>query len=188
MRLHLVRHGPTHARCMVGWTDLPADLGDTAAVNRLSAHLPSEAVLVSSDLFRARATADVLERPGRTRLPHDASWREIHFGAWEMCEFAQIEAEDPELARAFWERPGDVRPPGGESWNEVIARIAAALARLDGEEVIVVCHFGAILAALQVCLGLAAEEVFSHRIDPLSVTQLRLDREGWHQLRVNHRP
>jgi alpha-ribazole phosphatase len=25
---------------MVGWTDLPADLSDTAALARLSAHLP----------------------------------------------------------------------------------------------------------------------------------------------------
>jgi alpha-ribazole phosphatase len=39
-RLWLVRHGPTHARTMVGWTDLPADLSDVAALARLSAHLP----------------------------------------------------------------------------------------------------------------------------------------------------
>ena len=25
-RFWLVRHGPTHAKTMVGWTDLPADL------------------------------------------------------------------------------------------------------------------------------------------------------------------
>ncbi|MCX8953857.1 histidine phosphatase family protein, partial [Ruegeria sp. NA] len=37
-RLHLVRHGPTHAKTMVGWSDLPADLSDTAALRRLHDH------------------------------------------------------------------------------------------------------------------------------------------------------
>jgi broad specificity phosphatase PhoE len=39
-RIWLVRHGPTHAKGMVGWTDLPADLSDGAALARLNAHLP----------------------------------------------------------------------------------------------------------------------------------------------------
>ena len=42
---------------MCGWTDLPADLGDHGALNRLSLALPDAAV-VSSDLLRARSTAD----------------------------------------------------------------------------------------------------------------------------------
>ena len=35
-RLWWVRHGPTHAKAMVGWRDLPADLSDTAALARLA--------------------------------------------------------------------------------------------------------------------------------------------------------
>jgi alpha-ribazole phosphatase len=34
-RFWLVRHGPTHAKAMVGWSDLPADLSDTAALSRV---------------------------------------------------------------------------------------------------------------------------------------------------------
>jgi len=30
--LWLVRHGPTHAKAMIGWTDLPADLSDAGAI------------------------------------------------------------------------------------------------------------------------------------------------------------
>ncbi len=71
-RIWLVRHGPTHAKGMVGWTDLPADLSDGAALARLNAHLPQVPV-ISSDLTRAVATADALHSlPGR---PHDADWR-----------------------------------------------------------------------------------------------------------------
>ncbi|NEX47551.1 histidine phosphatase family protein [Pseudotabrizicola algicola] len=187
MRLHLVRHGPTHAKTMIGWTDLPADLSDTAAIARLSAHLPANAALVSSDLSRAVTTADALALPTRTRLPHDPAWRELHFGAWEMRTFAEAEAADPAHIRAFWETPGPIRAPGGECWNDLATRVAAALDRLP-DETIIVCHFGAILAALQACLGLSATDVFAHRIDNLSVTELHKTAAGWQALRINHIP
>ncbi|KKL74425.1 hypothetical protein LCGC14_2065050, partial [marine sediment metagenome] len=45
-RLWWVRHGPTGATGMLGWGDLPADLSDKAALGRLAAHLPDDAVLV----------------------------------------------------------------------------------------------------------------------------------------------
>ena len=33
--IFLIRHGPTHAKGMVGWSDLAADLSDTQALARL---------------------------------------------------------------------------------------------------------------------------------------------------------
>jgi broad specificity phosphatase PhoE len=182
-RFWLVRHGPTHAKTMIGWTDLPADLSDQAALRRLRAHLP-QAPVISSDLSRAVATADALDRP---RLPHDPALREIHFGQWEARSFAEVEAEDPALIRAFWDSPGDIRPPGGESWNDLTARTWAALDRLQGPpDLIIVAHFGPILAALQRATGQTALQVFAHRIDPLSVTRLSLDPPGTGA--INHRP
>src|SRR5690606_31355347 len=81
-RLWLVRHGPTHARGMCGWSDLPANLSDHEAINRLSLYLP-DAPIVASDLVRAIATASAIggDRP---RLPHDPDLREMHFGDWEL--------------------------------------------------------------------------------------------------------
>jgi broad specificity phosphatase PhoE len=190
-RLFWVRHGPTHARTMVGWTDLPADLSDHAALARLDAFLPRGAVLLSSDLSRAVATANALG-PGRLRLPHDPDLREIHFGAWEDRSHDEISAETPDHVRRFWETPGDIRPPGGESWNELSARITRATDRLlaghQGRDIVVVAHFGAILAALQRARACATTEVFAHRIEPLSVTALELGGTGWACGPVNHRP
>jgi alpha-ribazole phosphatase len=185
-RFWLVRHGPTHAKAMIGWTDLPADLSDTAAIARLAAHLPQGAPVISSDLARAITTADALGP--RPRLPHDPALREMHFGQWETRNFADIEAESPALIRAFWEQPGDVRPPGGESWNDLASRIQAALDRLQGTapDIIVVAHFGPILAALQRAENLSAEAVFAHRIDNLSVTCLTLTPPQVHA--INHCP
>lgn len=185
-RFWLVRHGPTHAKAMIGWTDLPADLSDTAALSRLIAHLPPKAPVISSDLSRAIATAGALgDRP---RLPHDPALREIHFGEWERRTFAEIDAEAPALIRAFWEEPGNSRPPGGESWNELTTRTWAALDRLRGTapDLIVVAHFGPILAALQRAGGMTATQVFAHRIDNLSVTCLTLSPPRVHA--INHRP
>ncbi len=172
-RLWLVRHGPTHARVMVGWSDIPADLSDTAALARVDAMLPRVPV-VSSDLVRAVATADALAP--RPRLPHERALREIHFGRWEMRSWDEAGAEDPALARAFLDTPGPVRAPGGESWDDLTARVAGALARLTARtpELIVVAHFGVIVAALRLAGGLSAAEALTRNIAPLSVALVHL--------------
>jgi alpha-ribazole phosphatase len=171
---------------MVGWTDLAADLSDTAALSRLAAHLPPDAPVISSDLRRAVATADALGP--RRRLAHDPALRELHFGQWETRPFAEIEAESPDHIRAFWETPGDIAPPGGESWNDLATRTWAALDRLQGlaPDVVVVAHFGPIVAALQRAENLSPEAAFAHRIDNLSVTCLTLAPPK--VFVVNHRP
>lgn len=189
--LFLVRHGPTHAKSMVGWSDLPADLSDTGALGRLSAFLPADALVISSDLSRATATADAIQAH-RPRLPHDPALREIHFGDWELKSFREIEATDPERIRAYWETPGDVRPPGGESWHDTAARVNRAIDRLIaahcGRNIVVVAHFGMILTQIQRADNLTAAQAFSHRIDNLSVTTIAIRPDGWALGHVNHNP
>ncbi|MBR9843529.1 MAG: histidine phosphatase family protein [Rhodobacteraceae bacterium] len=189
-RLFLVRHGPTHARSMVGWSDLPADLSDTAALARLDAHLPTDALVISSDLSRAVTTADAITGT-RPRLPHDSDLREIHFGDWELKRFPDISEEDPGLARAFWETPGDTAPPGGESWNTVCARVGSAVDRLlvthPNRDLVIVAHFGAILTQVARADGLSGSQAFAHKIDNLSVTTIQT-RPNWGSERINHCP
>ncbi|PIE13377.1 MAG: histidine phosphatase family protein [Rhodobacterales bacterium] len=188
-RVFWIRHGPTHAKSMVGWSDIPADLSDTAQIARIDAHLPGDAVVISSDLIRATATADAIGGT-RTRLPHDPDLREIHFGAWELKRFNEI--EDQTHIRQYWENPGDVRPPGGESWHDVVTRVDGAVQRVltahPGRDIIAVAHFGVILTQLQQALGLTAYEAFGHKIDNLSVTELHRDGTGWRAESFNHLP
>jgi broad specificity phosphatase PhoE len=190
-RFHWVRHGPTHATGMIGWTDLPADLSDRAAVERLRAALPEGAPVVSSDLARARATAEALGA-GRPRLPDMPGLREIHFGAWEGRGFDPIDAADEAQLRAFWDTPGSVAPPGGESWDALAARVGAAIAVLArdhaGGDIVVVAHLGPVLAALQIARGLAPRQALGQRIDPLSLTSLSLRDGVWQVDAVNRRP
>ena len=184
----MVRHGPTHAKTMVGWSDIPADLSDAAAITRLRAFLP-DAPVVSSDLIRASATADTLAPA--TRLPHDPNLREINFGDWELRTFTEVEREEPTTIRAYWETPGHVAPPNGESWNAVRESVDDAI---DGyleqgfADFIIVAHFGVILTQVQRALGIDPYEAFGHRIDNLSVTVLGTSAGGWSVEKINHTP
>jgi len=127
---------------------------------------------------------------GRKRLPHQLDLREFNFGTWDGRSFDDIANEHPELSRAYWENPGDVAPPNGESWNAAAERISNAVDQLVdvhmGQNVIVVSHFGAILTQLQRALGISPEEVLAQPIDNLSITQLERSRTDWKAGIINH--
>ena len=183
-RFHWVRHGPTHAKGMVGWSDLPADLSDTAALAQLSAHLP-HAPIISSTLRRATATADAIQGPP-PRPPHDPVLRELHFGEWELQHYSEV--KDQALLRRYWDNPGSIAPPGGESWDQVCARVNRAVGRLLGhQDIIIVAHFGVILTQVQRALGLSGYQTFGHRIDNLSVTEITFNGR-WRSGQINHVP
>jgi broad specificity phosphatase PhoE len=175
---------------MTGWRDVPADLSDTAALQRLNAHLPTQAAVISSDLIRATATADALT-PGRHRLPHAPDLRELDFGDWDGRHWSDIAETHPDLSRRYWEDPGHHAPPNGESWNDAAARATRAadalLAQTPGD-LILVAHFGIILTQLARALDLTPHQALSYRIDPLSVTCLRHDGTRWHADSINHLP
>ena len=188
--LHWVRHGPTGAKGMLGHLDRPADLSDTAALARLSAALPPGAPVASSDLRRATATADAIAGP-RPRLSPDPTLREIAFGEWEGL--AAEEVEDQARLHAFWNEPGLVTPPGGESWDALAARVDGAVDAMIARghaELIVVAHMGVILTQVQRALRLSAYEAFGHRIEPLSVTRIATSAapEDWRAEAINWCP
>lgn len=186
---HWVRHGPTHQTSFTGWRDVPADLSDQAAIDRLARYLPQDALVLSSDLARAAQTADVLQQD-RRRLRNDPALREFHFGTWDGVHFQSVADRHPALSRAYWENPGEHRPPGGESWNQSAARVAMAVRRIETRHpdahIIAVAHFGVILTQVQAVLRVSAQDVLVHRIDPLSVTTL--DPARGRAVTINHAP
>jgi alpha-ribazole phosphatase len=190
-RFWLVRHGPTHRKGLIGWTDAPADLSDTAALRRLNTYLPQTALVISSDLVRCTATADALSKD-RTRLPHDPDLRELHFGEWEDRTFSEVSKSHPDLSRAYWSDPGPHAPPGGESWDQTSQRVNRGIDRLLGEnadtDIIVVAHFGAILTQVQRAANMSAKSALSFKIDNLSVTRIEHLGASWRVLGVNHNP
>jgi len=193
VRFWWVRHGPTHAKGFVGWKDMPADLSDTAALARLSAFLPTDAVVMSSDLQRAVATADAIAA-GRSRLANNPLFREMDYGDWDGMSMDAVARRDPDTSRAFWSEPGNTAAPNGESWNDLYARISGAVdtvvAGIGAGDIIVVAHFGVILTALQRATGMTPKAAFSFKIDNLSVTRLDYirDARAWRVQGVNYLP
>ncbi len=186
-----VRHGPTHEKCFTGWRDVPADLSDTARISRLNAYLPGDALLVSSDLIRASATADALGN-SRQRLPNSPQLREFDFGDWDGLTFDEINSKYPQLCRAYWETPGDISPPNGESWNQGAARINQFVNQMNSRHpnrhIIAVAHIGVIMTQIQTARDLSADQAVSHNIDNLSVTRLEWDGNIWQTGAINLLP
>lgn len=184
-----VRHGPTHAKAMVGWTDVPADLSDQAAVARLREYLPAGVPVLSSDLSRTRATADAIAG-ARPRLPVERDLREIHFGNWEGKRVDEVTGAEATRLRRFWDAPGEDPAPGGESWNTLLDRVDRAEARLTEahDDLIIVAHLGVIVSRLQRALGISPYDAFGHAIAPLSVTCIRWDGDAATVNPINHTP
>ncbi len=193
VRFWLVRHGPTHSKDVIGWTDIPADLSDTEQVKRTARFVPEGAIVVSSDLIRAVDTASAIAF-GRSRLPHNPDLREFNFGDWEGRSFTDIAEADAAASRAFWETPGDVAAPGGESFHGVqdrVVKLLYDLAEAHGSgDICCVAHFGVILAALAHAADVPAQAALRFHIDNLSVTRLTYlpDAKAWSIGAVNHLP
>ncbi|MEY8883075.1 histidine phosphatase family protein [Donghicola sp. XS_ASV15] len=188
-QLYLVRHGPTHVKTLIGWTDVPADLSDGAALARLDAALPADAVVVSSDLTRAISTADAIQGK-RVRLPHDTRLREIHMGDWEARTWQDVDAEYGDWLRRYYEEPGDIAPPAGESWNTLSARVWQVLEGLLSQHqcVVAVAHMGPILSMVQRAKGITAYEALGHPIAHLSLTQIEFGQAGLNVSVISHLP
>lgn len=188
-RIWWLRHGPTHLTTLNGWNDVPADLSDRAALDRIASFLPPDAPVICSDLVRARTTADAVAGR-RPRLPPLPALREFHFGDWEGLSFDAVSARDPALSRAYWESPGDIAPPGGESWNAAALRVNAAVDALVAAhpgDLVIVGHMAVILTQVARARGLTPLQALGQRIGPLSLTRISIA-ERWCLDFVDHHP
>jgi broad specificity phosphatase PhoE len=155
--VYLARHGETDDNRepirVQGFTDtLLNDIGrrQAAELAKRVEHLGIQS-LWSSDLKRARETAEIVG--ARLSLPVrlDPRLREANRGRWEGRRFIDIERECPD-AYGAWRRAGaSFRFPGGESLLEQSERVLEALKtiRAAGEPpALVVCHGGSIRVVL----------------------------------------
>lgn len=176
MRLTLLRHAPSlSGGRMAGRRDVPADCGDHVALSRQRARLlPGR--IIASPALRCRLTAAALELTPERLDP--ALW-EQDLGAWE--------GTDPALLPDLGPLPPDAlarhRPPGGESFDDMAARVIPVLRALERDTVIV-AHAGTVRAALSMVVGAAA---LSFAVAPLSITVLRRAGDAWAVEAVNLR-
>ncbi len=175
----LIRHAParTGGR-LAGRSDVPADLPGAAALAALRAGVGGLDRLVVSPALRCRQTAEAVF-PGLPATADARLW-EQDFGAWEGADPASL----PDLGPLSGAALADHRPPGGESFADVCARVAPALAALPGGRTAIVAHAGVARAALALALGSPGLGL-AFEVAPLSLTVLRRHPGGWSVACVN---
>lgn len=164
----LIRHAPVQGDGRVyGRRDLPARLDDPARFAALDRALPKQARLITSPALRCQQTAQAI-RPDADFAPDPALW-EQDFGAWEGLPHSEL----PDLGPLDGVALAGHRPPDGESFDDVCARVAPCLMELSNKTapVVVICHAGTIRAALAWAMG-ATAPALRFDVAPLSLTRI----------------
>lgn len=148
--------------------------------------------IVTSPLTRAAATAEQIaataSRSGRS-IPVYADPRlmELGQGEWEGRTHAELAVDDAERYAAWRKLGGERLPPGGESIEEALGRVAAVLDEIaaDGPwPVCVVSHGGALRLAARHLLRLEAARAWALDVDNAGLSVLALDGD-WGVVRWN---
>ncbi len=165
MRLYLVRHGETQWNRegrLLGWTDLPltpeGEAQALALAPRLKGLRPDG--VYTSDLRRARRTAELAWGKAEPVF----SLREIHFG---LLEGAPWEGLDPRHQEALLRFQG-FKAPGGESLEDLEARVLGFLGGLPPGAYLLFTHGGVV----RLLLRRVGEDAF---VPPGSLVVLDLD-------------
>ena len=198
-----IRHAPVpDGGRIYGQSDLDCDCTDAEIFAVLARELPREAVWVTSNLARTRQTAAAILAAANGR--HDGvqplaipDLAEQHLGEWQGMERKPFYAERKVGTHTLWFGPASERPPGGESFVDLVERVRPVIERLTiqhrGRDIVAVTHGGTIKVALAVALGLDPQAALSFLIENCSLTRLDyLSPQGapglWRVGAVNHRP
>jgi broad specificity phosphatase PhoE len=163
----LARHGESdwnHSKRWQGFADRPlTDLGrqQAAELARRLEDTELDAVY-SSDLQRARETAEIVAQTKGLTVETTPDLREVDVGSWSGLTRAEAEARYPELY-ARWLRGGEGWEDG-ETYEQLGERVIRAVRRIaqahGGERVLVVAHGGTIRAIHAAALGI---DIHSYR-------------------------
>ncbi|MDH5279345.1 MAG: bifunctional RNase H/acid phosphatase [Actinomycetota bacterium] len=130
-------------------------------------------VVVASPLRRTRETAMVVAAASGADLVVDDGLRECAFGEWDGSTFAEVRERWPaELAN--WLASTAVRPPGGESFDEVRSRVCDLRDRLveehKGKTLLLVTHVTPLKTMVQLALDAPSHSLFRMEVRPASLS------------------
>lgn len=193
-RIIAVRHGETawnvDARIQ-GQLDIALNEKGRWQAERVGIALATEqvAAVYSSDLARARDTADAVARAAGLSVVTEAGLRERHFGSFEGRTFKEIEQDWPEHALNWRRRiPHWTPPDGGESLLALRERVQSTVDRLAdrhrGELIVLVAHGGVLDALYRVATGQPVDsprtwQLLNGAINRLLWSAGRLSVVGW---------
>jgi alpha-ribazole phosphatase/probable phosphoglycerate mutase len=130
----------------------------------------------TSDLRRARQTAEAIATHCGVGFDVRPGLREIHFGLWEGLSWSEIETRDPVLAKSWAEQYPNSTAPGGESFQQFERRVRGEGAFLHSAAtefpIAVVAHAGFIRVFLASFYRVPEEEAWRLTRDYGSVVAL----------------
>lgn len=195
--LCLVRHGETDwnvAHRIQGQIDTPLNThgieqAQLAARYLKGTHLDAA---YSSDLARARVTADAILADRGVAMQTDERLRERRYGIFQSLLYSEAEARHPELYARYRSRHPDCDIEGGESLQQLQDRVVACLCQIArehlGQTVLVVTHGGVLDIAYRMVTGLSLTAPREFLISNAAVSIVRGDGENWRLERWNEAP
>jgi len=193
-RMLLIRHGETvwnqERRCQ-GFTDVPlSDRGDGQALALAQALKGARlAAVYTSDLVRARRTAEAIAEPHRILVNSDARLREMNQGTLEGQNLEGLLSGHPELLKKWMREPAEVEMPQGESMRGVQARAWQAVkdisARHGNDLVAVVSHNLCILSIICRAINLDLNNFRRLRMENASISEIEFGSHGPVLCRIN---
>jgi len=181
MKHYLMRHPAVAATGLcIGQTDIPLSEEGRASLNDLIqvVRATSPDLIISSDLRRCRDLAEAAGFQLGCPVRLDARWREIDFGIWENRSWDEIRRAD-EAGVERWSL--DFRhesSPGGESFQDLLKRVAAAVEDLPRDRTaMVITHAGCLRALACFLKIISPERMFDWEVPYGALFALDLD--GW---------
>lgn len=185
-KLYLVRHMETvwnEQQRYIGVTDLPLSAAGVKNAQLLAEFFKAKPVkkLFSSEMLRARQTANILAKKLNCPVTVEPLLNEINFGSWEGLTFNEIASNYRELSKAWLKNPFTVTIPGGESWDSFVARVKKGWEKVKKacvNESVLVTHAGCIKLILSWELNVELEKGWRIKQDKGAVNILDLNKVG----------
>ena len=165
-RALFIRHAQTEmAGRYCGHSDPDLNAQGRAQLSELARLLSAEPLhcVYSSDLQRARITAEAIAANGHVPVSIRPALREINFGQWEGMSWEQIEQADGDYARKWMAAFPQLPAPAGESFQGFEARILEEIHQLldrDSGPIAVVTHAGVLRVVLRHLFGYSEHEAW----------------------------
>ena len=165
-RLLVIRHGETlwnADKRLQGHTDIPLSPVGHAQAAQLARSLKARGeafdAIYTSDLSRARETAEAVAQALAVPLTATPNLRERCFGQFEGLTFTEVEQRWPDQAQSWRVRDPDWRAPdGGESLRELTERVLHTVntlaARHVGGHIALFLHGGVLDVLYRAATGL----------------------------------
>jgi probable phosphoglycerate mutase len=152
------------------------DRGHHTAARRVLGRDGGDDAVVSSPMRRTRQPSDAVAAVLAAEVREVDAFRECAFGEWEGLTFAEVRERWPEQLRS-WLGDASVRPPGGESFDDVRRRVRVArdklLARHPGRAVLVVTHVTPIKMLVREALGAPMTSIYRMELSPATLTEVQ---------------